>query len=309
MNQKTSILIVILLVIAAFLGGTTFAKIRYEGKANSAKATPTTTPQANSAQAAFVPKKTDKPEVKFFVMSFCPYGNQAEAGLEPVYQLLKNKVDWRPQYIVDEAKSSCEQNCPYRVYDDNAKSRCEQAIAQGQIKDMETCKKYFPYTSAEECLKKECANLKAGVYTSLHGDQELHQDIREICALNLVRAASSVDAMDKWWKFISLVNEKCTSTNADTCWKAQATAAGLDATAIANCQSSQTKDLLDKEIAVTTKYKVSGSPTFYINDVLYQGGRAPEDLKKAICSSFNNPPAECNTVLGEETAPASGGCN
>jgi glutaredoxin len=44
--------------------------------------------------------KTEKPDVKLFVMSFCPYGNQAEDLMKPVINLLKDKFDVRLHYIV-----------------------------------------------------------------------------------------------------------------------------------------------------------------------------------------------------------------
>lgn len=44
--------------------------------------------------------KTDKPTVDLYVMSFCPYGNKAEDTMKPVYDLLKNKVDFNFHYIV-----------------------------------------------------------------------------------------------------------------------------------------------------------------------------------------------------------------
>jgi glutaredoxin len=308
MDKKTTLLIIVLLVIASFFAGSTTARIKYFDK-DILGSTATPTPNPQPTIPPFQPQKSDRPEVKFFVMSFCPYGNQAEAGLEPVYQLLKDKVSWLPRYIVNDQKASCEQNCPYRVFNANAQERCEDAIAQGQIEDMETCKEYFPYTSAEECLEKECSKLTAGKFESLHGDQELRQDVREICALSQTQLSSTVNAMDKWWRFVSLVNANCTDKNADTCWTVQAQEAGLDTAQITACVQNQMKDLLEKEIAESTKYQAQGSPTFYINDVLYNGGRSPESLKKAICDSFNNPPAECSQVLGQETAPTSGGCN
>lgn len=40
------------------------------------------------------------PQVDFFVMSYCPYGNQAEELLEPVYQQLKGKADFVPRYVI-----------------------------------------------------------------------------------------------------------------------------------------------------------------------------------------------------------------
>jgi len=304
MNKKTSGIIVFLLMVVAFLGGSTAARIKYEGPASTKvsagkqEGTPTA---IQPTQVPFNPTKSAKPEIKFFVMSFCPFGNQAEAGLEPVYQLLKDKVSWQPRYIVNDKKSSCEQGCPFKVYNDDAKTKCEDAIKAGQVKDLETCKGYFPYTSADECLQKECAGLKAGEYDSLHGVQELNQDVREIVAYNLGN-------LSNWWKFVSLVNSKCTSTDADTCWTVQAKEAGFDVNKIDSLVKTQTSTLLIKEIAEAKKYNASGSPTVYINETLYNGGRAPEDYKKAICSAFENPPEECNKVLGQESAATSGGC-
>ena len=42
----------------------------------------------------------NKPQIDFFVMSYCPYGNQAEEGIEPAYQLLKDKAEFNPRYVI-----------------------------------------------------------------------------------------------------------------------------------------------------------------------------------------------------------------
>lgn len=44
--------------------------------------------------------KSDKPKLEFFVMSFCPYGLQAEAGLGPVAKLLGDKTTIEPHFII-----------------------------------------------------------------------------------------------------------------------------------------------------------------------------------------------------------------
>jgi len=44
--------------------------------------------------------KSDKPVVQLFVMSFCPYGQQAENTMLPVVKLLENKVTIEPHFIV-----------------------------------------------------------------------------------------------------------------------------------------------------------------------------------------------------------------
>jgi len=45
-----------------------------------------------------IPKK-EKPEVELFVMSYCPYGTQAEKGILPVVALLKDKVDFKIRFV------------------------------------------------------------------------------------------------------------------------------------------------------------------------------------------------------------------
>ncbi len=54
----------------------------------------------NSDNTSVEIPKNDKPDVNLFVMSFCPYGNQAEDTMLPVYNLLKDKVNWNIHYIV-----------------------------------------------------------------------------------------------------------------------------------------------------------------------------------------------------------------
>ena len=44
--------------------------------------------------------KSDKPEIQLFVMSFCPFGQQAENGLLPAAKLLGDKIDLQVKYIL-----------------------------------------------------------------------------------------------------------------------------------------------------------------------------------------------------------------
>ncbi|MBU1975201.1 MAG: GILT family protein, partial [Nanoarchaeota archaeon] len=41
----------------------------------------------------------NKPQIDFYVMSYCPYGNQAEEAIEPVYQALKDNAIFNPRYV------------------------------------------------------------------------------------------------------------------------------------------------------------------------------------------------------------------
>ncbi len=264
-------IIIVLLIVGSFLLGSMWSKLRNLKGGETVKITqegkntPTTPPQP--AQPQFEPKKSNKPQAKFFVMAYCPYGIQAEEGLGPVYELLKNKVDWQPRYVI------------YKDYCANA-----------------------PADQKATCEKTNCFKSGSETYCSMHGVVEFNQDIREICAFKM-------GDLDKWWKFVNAKNKNCTVANIETCWKAQATGAGLNAGQIESCFNGQKLALAKEQTAEMEKYKAMGSPMVFINDVSYDGGRAPEDYKKAICNSFENQPEECKTVLGSESPAAAGGCN
>ena len=85
-------------------------------------------------QATRTPVKSARPTVDLYVMSFCPYGTQAETVMGPVADLLKSKADIRIRYITDirgttvdsvnslhgpaEAKEDLRQICINKYYPD-----------------------------------------------------------------------------------------------------------------------------------------------------------------------------------------------
>ncbi|HWS49125.1 MAG TPA: hypothetical protein VN174_03700 [Candidatus Methanoperedens sp.] len=276
------------------------------------------------AKNVFAAQKSQKPELKFFVMSFCPFGNQIEDVLKPVYDLFKDKAEIVPHYIFNKI--------------DNLDSYCKTYAGDVNLCATYVENKYF--TNIAECQKaiiagsKECLNTNNYVkssngvmYSSLHGRQEANQNIREICAWN-----QSTDK-SQWWAFVDAVNKNCTQENADSCWENQAKSAGLDTTKITECFNKEGISLIEKEILLTTRYNVSSSPTVLINDVAFppeaayaQDGkgnlkignkvatqdryRTPNVVKEAVCASFQKSPNECKQLLEDldGVAPAAGGC-
>lgn len=207
-------------------------------------------------QTTFDAPDREKPNVKFFVMSFCPFGNQAEEGLEPVFRLLGDRVEWEPHYVI------------YSNY------------ATG-----------YP----DYCLDKD------NKYCSMHGIQELHQDIRELCVWKYYNAST-------FWDFVMKINEECNSRNVDECWESIANETGIDIDKIKECQESEAVTLLQNELDLNEEYGVRGSPTVFINDEQYSGGRSPEAYKQAICSGFITQPDECNQTLSAGSSSAAGQC-
>ncbi len=271
----------------------------------------------------FKAQKRNRPQVDVFVMSFCPYGNQMEDNLSPVVQLLGDKVAWQPHYIV--SKLNAKQVCQRQVYQPKL---CQEYVQRHYFPDVKSCRQRL-YPNLNACLKKILPQLflvdSENGYTSLHGRQELNEDIREVCAWQQKKN------VQQWWRFVEEVNKKCSSRNADNCWSAAAKAAGFSPEKIQACFNHDAKKILAQELAKSQAKQVTGSPTVFINDQLFppKGAyakdavlkigkqvysinqyRDPETLKTAICSAFKHPPRACRQKLktSQKANPPKGSC-
>lgn len=145
------------------------------------------------------------------------------------------------------------------------------------------------------CLDKE------NKYCSMHGIDELKEDIRELCIYKY--------QPEKFWDYIISVNKKCNLQDIEICWEGVAKEEEIDTTMVKNCQKNEATDLLAKEVELNKKYNITGSPDLVINGVNYSGSRTAEGYKKGICAGFQTPPEECNQSLGDEApAAGAGGC-
>jgi len=317
-----AIVFLLLLVIVSFVAGLALVKVK-SGSNPSASAGAKLT-----SNTVFDATDADKPELDFYVMSFCPYGNQIETTLRPVFDLLGDKVTLKPRYIFEKIEGDLASYCTKNNPDVN---NCATYVknSNGQLKDVNDCKTQI--AAMVKTCNNESKYLKIGnnYYTSLHGRMEATQDVREICAYNL--------ASDKklWWDFVKNVNNNCTAQNADTCWEEQAKKAGLDTNKITECFNKDATSLIEAEIADTTKNKITGSPTLMIGDQAFPPTadsnsteknikignevfalaniRTSNVIKAALCTGFKKSPKVCGTEIKEAAtdaaASATGGCN
>ncbi len=56
-------------------------------------------PAASTQSAGQEASKADKPSVELFVMSYCPYGLQAQKGILPVVNLLGDKINFQLKFV------------------------------------------------------------------------------------------------------------------------------------------------------------------------------------------------------------------
>jgi hypothetical protein len=270
--------------------------------------------------------KSNKPTLEFYMMSFCPYGNQMESILRPVFDLIGDKVNLQPRYIFDEF-TDLENTCKNLTGDIEM---CPQYVEMKYVSSIKECEQIIN-KNYQDCVDENnyIKSSDGKFYSALHGRQEATQNLREICAWNVTEDKS------KWWNFIENINVNCNYENADSCWEDQAKAANLDIQAINNCFNNDGIKLIQEEIALTTKNNIQGSPTLMLNDVLFPSQeaykedgsgaillgkkiikqadyRTPNGIKEAICYAFKKAPKECSTIIEQDPnvqgAATNGGC-
>ncbi len=198
----------------------------------------------------------DKPQIDFFVMSYCPYGNQAEEAIEPVYQALKDAANFIPRFVV-----------------------------------------YSNYAGGgpNYCIDEESK------YCSMHGVQEMREDIRERCVFEN-------EGSDKGFEFMLAMNDQCNYQNADTCYRGVATGLGIDADAIEQCLTENAEKYAQEDLELNQLLGVSGSPTVFVDGMQYNGERTPAGFQAALCAEFEDAPEACASSLSSTQEAATGSC-
>ncbi|MEK7161047.1 MAG: hypothetical protein AAB724_03390 [Patescibacteria group bacterium] len=108
----------------------------------SMEAATSTADQAEPSPDQAVPK-TDKPSVELFVMSYCPYGLQAEKGILPVSNLLGSKIDFQLKFV-DYAMHGDKE------IDENLRQYCIQKNSPGKLSAYLEC--FIKQDNASACL-------------------------------------------------------------------------------------------------------------------------------------------------------------
>lgn len=102
--------------------------------------------------SATVTKKSDKPTVELFVMSYCPYGTQIEKGILPVLDTLGDKIDFQLKF------------CSYAMHGEKelAENLLQYCIEKEQPAKLNAYLKCFLADSSQSaaCLDKAGINKK-----------------------------------------------------------------------------------------------------------------------------------------------------
>ena len=110
--------------------------------------------EEGEVQATEAPK-TEKPDVKLFIMSYCPYGLQSQKALLPVYDLLKDKTDigiYFVDYIMHDKAES----------DENLVQYCIQEEQEDKFSDYVGC--FVKEGKSSKCLSETNINTASLAY-------------------------------------------------------------------------------------------------------------------------------------------------
>jgi len=113
-----------------------------------------------------------------------------------------------------------------------------------------------------------------GTFSSLHGANEVAEDLRQVCIMKYYPA--------KFLDYLACVNKNY--ANAASVWESCASGSQMDANVIRQCSTGdEGSELLSENIKRTQALGIGSSPTIYLDNKQYTGGRDDAAMTRAIC--------------------------
>ncbi len=224
------------------------------------------------------------------------------ASFNPTKEVCDNKIDDTANGKIDCDDPDCENTLV-----------CRQEIPKKlDVFVMSQC----PYgTQALDAMKEVLANMKdadfsvhyiagydeaTGQFNSLHGQGEVDENIRELCAIKYY------PENHKYMDYIWCRNKDIRSTT----WEGCAQEAGMDAAKIKQCaEGDEGKNLLKEDLKIAQELGIGASPTWMANNKYQFSGIAADAIRQSLCR-YNQGLAGCENVLSTDTGavPPSGAC-
>lgn len=137
-----------------------------------------------------------------------------------------------------------------------------------------------------------------GTFKALHGQPEVDENIRQLCA------KKHFGRRNRYLKYVWCRMETFRSDQ----WRTCAETGGISAKVIERCASGpEGRRLLAANLKVAKQLKISGSPTWLINNRHKAIGITAEKIKTGVCK-HNKRLVGCQNTLSDETSIPSGTC-
>lgn len=145
---------------------------------------------------------------------------------------------------------------------------------------------------------KYIGSIVDGKITSMHGDEEAQENLRQICIRE--------EQPEKYWPYVSCYMKKQGSSA--ECLTS--TAVNIDQVSACMADTKRGNTYAQKDFDLGTKYQIGSSPTLLVNDSQQVsesdfGGRAPNAIKEIVCCAATNKPDFCGKDLSKDQVAAS----
>lgn len=230
----------------------------------------------------------------------------AKGTWDPTSEICDNSADDTGNGLVDCADPTCQDT---KVCRKEIKKRLDLFV-------MSQCPYGVKAVDAVEPVLKNFGNSRAkidfnvhfignesgGKFSSLHGQPEVDENLRQICAQKLYRTGY------KYMKYLLCRNKDYRKPDWQSCAKKIGPGAVVKIKACS--EGAQGKKMLSDDFALSNKLEITGSPSWLLNNRFDMNGRDPESIKNSFCEKNAQP--GCKNKLkapaGSKKAPAGGKC-
>ncbi len=220
------------------------------------------------------------------------------SNFDPTAEICDNNVDDTGNGMIDCDDTTCSETLACR---DLIENHLAVFIMADCPYGKEAIKALAPVIEAMPDLNYEVDYIVTdngdGTFRSLHGEYEVEEDIRQLCALE--------EGQDKFFTYAL-----CRSENGvrDVDWNACADEAGLDKVALDACTTGSLGiELLQENAKIAVALGVSGSPTWLANNRYKFSGITADVVQSNVCT-YNEGLTGCENIVTSEAAVPAGQC-
>jgi predicted DsbA family dithiol-disulfide isomerase len=183
-----------------------------------------------------------------FVMSMCPYGTQAQNIIIPIVKDLKDKIHLNIFFIATE----------------NTKNKTP-------VENKNEADNKRPVSQPQElCINS--AQQSSGKFSSLHGQKEVTEDIRQLVIIKYFK--------EKYYDYLAIRNQNIESSDPVVIMKS----VGIDSDYVENIvKAEEGEKILSENIKEAQKRNINASPTIFINGQVINDNITSNRINRNLC--------------------------
>jgi hypothetical protein len=240
--------------------------------------------------------KDGKQQVARYLKPLGDYQSLALGGtFDPTAEICDNKVDDDNDGKIDCAEASCAEAMACRPEIKKSLDLFVMSHCPYGTKAILAAKEFSDAFGKDAAVAIHyIGDHKDGQLTSMHGADEVTDDLREVCAI------SHYPTDKKFLEFLA-----CRSKDLKADWTACTGANGIDDKVIQSCVDNEGKTLLAASFDVASKLAIQSSPTFLVNNRETFNAQDAAGIATSYCKANSGLPG-CAKQLSAAPAQAAG---